>query len=91
MSDSVPNHSLAFLGRLPEYLRESHLIGRPSRPATARRPARPAEAGILPFGHTTLWRKVNAGQFPKPVKLSENVTAWPAAAIRDWLKSQGAA
>ena len=30
----------------------------------------------VPFSSATLWRRVKAGTFPKPVKLSERVTAW---------------
>ncbi len=30
----------------------------------------------LPFSAPTLWRKVKAGTFPKPIKLSDRVTAW---------------
>lgn len=40
---------------------------------------------ILPFSGTTLWRKVAAGTFPSPVKLSPRVTAWPVDAIREYL------
>lgn len=40
---------------------------------------------IVPFSPATLWRKVKNGTFPKPVKLSERVTAWPVDAIREYL------
>ncbi|KWR89715.1 helix-turn-helix transcriptional regulator [Cupriavidus sp. IDO] len=40
---------------------------------------------IVPFSAATLWRKVRNGTFPKPVKLSERVTAWPVEAIRQYL------
>lgn len=40
---------------------------------------------ILPFSGSTLWRKVNAGEFPKPVKLSARVTAWRVEDIRNWM------
>jgi predicted DNA-binding transcriptional regulator AlpA len=43
---------------------------------------------IIPFSHATLWRKVAAGDFPKPVKLSERVTAWDVRDIRAWLDSR---
>ncbi len=46
--------------------------------------------GILPFSASTLWRRVRAGTFPAPVKLSERVTAWKAEHIRQWLDEQGA-
>lgn len=40
---------------------------------------------IVPFSSATLWRKVSAGTFPAPVKLSERVTAWKADDIREYL------
>lgn len=45
--------------------------------------------GILPFSASTLWRRVRAGTFPAPLKLSERVTAWKAEDIRQWLDAQG--
>ena len=72
-------------------LRESHLVGRPARPATGNKPARPAEHGLIPISSSQLWRLTAAGKFPKPVKLSARVTAWPAAAVREWLQSRSAA
>jgi prophage regulatory protein len=47
--------------------------------------------GILPFSDSTLWRKVKAGEFPKPVKLSQRVTAWKAEDVRAWMAKQEAA
>ena len=37
---------------------------------------------VVPFSGATLWRKVKAGTFPRPVKLSERVTAWRVEDIR---------
>lgn len=45
--------------------------------------------GILPFSASTLWRRVRAGTFPAPVKLSDRITAWKAEDIRKWLDTQG--
>lgn len=42
---------------------------------------------IIPFSSATLWRKVKAGKFPRPVKLSERVTAWKVSDIREWMQS----
>lgn len=41
---------------------------------------------IIPVGATTLWRWVNAGKFPKPIKLSERVTAWRCEDVRAWME-----
>ena len=41
--------------------------------------------GIIPFSRATLWRKVKAKEFPAPVKLSANVTAWRVEDVRAWM------
>ena len=38
-----------------------------------------------------IWGMVKAGKFPKPVKLSENCTAWNAADVEAWAQSRIAA
>ena len=43
---------------------------------------------IIPFSSATLWRKVKAGTFPAPVKLSQRVTAWRVEQIREWMQSR---
>ncbi len=43
---------------------------------------------VVPFSSATLWRKCKSGQFPKPVKLSERVTAWRVGDIRQFLLNQ---
>jgi predicted DNA-binding transcriptional regulator AlpA len=70
----------------------------PSRAPDARPPTLPdvgfvREARLLvflPFSHSTLWRRVAAGSFPMPVKLSERITAWRVEDIRTWIEAQGA-
>ena len=76
-------HHLVF-DALPDsaYIRESQLVQSPKRPDT------PAP---LPFSAPTLWRKVKAGTFPKPSKLSERVTAWNVGAVRAWMTAQATA
>lgn len=37
---------------------------------------------------SSIWAWVKAGKFPKPVKLSENTTAWHAADIDAWAQSR---
>ncbi len=46
---------------------------------------------IIPFSAATLWRKVKNGEFPRPIKLSERVTAWKVEDIRAWLNSRESA
>ena len=43
---------------------------------------------IIPFSPATLWRKVKAGTFPAPVKLSAGVTAWRVEDVRAWMQAQ---
>jgi len=43
---------------------------------------------IIPFSPATLWRKVKLGQFPRPMKLSERITAWAVEDIREWINAQ---
>ena len=64
------------------FIRESQLVQSPRRPDT------PAP---LPFSAPTLWRMVKAGTFPKPIKLSERVTAWNVGTVRAWMTAQVAA
>ncbi len=40
---------------------------------------------LIPFSPATLWRKVRAGTFVKPVKLSARITAWNRADVIAWL------
>lgn len=43
---------------------------------------------LLPFSSATLWRKVKAGSFVKPVKLSDRITAWKRADVYAWLEKR---
>jgi len=44
-----------------------------------------ALAPLLGISVVTLWRWSAAGRMPKPVKLSERVTAWRAEDVRMWM------
>ena len=70
--------------------------GAPWRPDIP--PARLPETGFLrqpqvlvfvPISRSTLWRRIQAGTFPVPVKLSARVTAWRAEDVRRWIAEQG--
>ncbi len=43
---------------------------------------------VVPISSATLWRGVVSGKFPKPVKLSERVTAWRVGDVRKWLEAK---
>lgn len=53
-------------------------------------PRKPDRAAPLPFSKATLWRMVNAGTFPAPVKLSERITAWRVEEVREWIETHTA-
>jgi hypothetical protein len=61
------------------FIREAQLVQSPKRPST------PVP---LPFSAPTLWRKVKAGTFPKPHRLSERVTAWKVGDVRAWINQR---
>lgn len=39
------------------------------------------------LSRTTVWRKVNAGEFPKPHRISANRIAWTANSVDAWIAS----
>jgi len=41
---------------------------------------------LVPFSTSTLWRQCRIGAFPRPVRVSSQVTAWRVGEIREWLK-----
>jgi predicted DNA-binding transcriptional regulator AlpA len=43
---------------------------------------------VIPVSSATWWRGVKSGRYPKPVKLSERVTAWKVGDIRQLLTTQ---
>ena len=45
---------------------------------------------FVPISRSTLWRRIQAGTFPGPVKLSARVTAWRAEDVRRWIAEQAA-
>ena len=40
---------------------------------------------VLPISPSTLWRYVRNGAFPRPIKLSENCTAWKWSEVKEWI------
>lgn len=82
------------------FLRERDIIGcREITPeeaaanrAAGRRGRRPraAQPALIPICSASLWRAVNAGTFPRPIKLFSGVTAWRVEDVHEWLAAQGA-
>ena len=42
--------------------------------------------GIVPFSASTLWRRIRESRFPRPTKLSDQITAFRVGEIRQWLR-----
>ena len=47
-------------------------------------------SGPIPVSRSTWWEGVKNGKFPKPVKISENITAWRVEDIRSLIERLGA-
>lgn len=54
------------------------------------RNGRPARRGRLPVSCATIWRWVKLGEFPKPVHLGPQTTAWRLEDIERWEADHGA-
>lgn len=40
------------------------------------------------LSRSTLYRLMDAGEFPRPIKLTRKAVAWPESAIAEWLASR---
>jgi predicted DNA-binding transcriptional regulator AlpA len=49
---------------------------------------REGQAPLLDISAATFWRMVARGDFPKPLKLGKNITAWRVRDVRAWLAKQ---
>lgn len=52
--------------------------------------AQPAKQGLVPVSAKTIWCWVREGKFPKPIRLSANVTVWKAEDIHQWISNKEA-
>lgn len=50
--------------------------------------AKPERIGLLPVTEKTIWEWVRLGKFPKPLKLSDNVTVWRMSDVEAWIEEQ---
>lgn len=66
-------------------LPDSALVRQAQLVRDPRHPTRPAP---LPFSAATFWRRVQAGDFPRPLKLGERITAWRVGDVRAWIAAQ---
>ena len=49
----------------------------------------PARIGRLPVSQATVWRWVKLGEFPKPVRLGPQTTAWRLEDVERWEAERG--
>ena len=59
----------------PSFLRLKQIIGDQK--------AKPPTQPIIPISKTTWWNGVQAGRYPQPIKLSDNVTVWRSDDIQN--------
>ena len=43
---------------------------------------------ITGLSRTTVWRQIQAGTFPRPLKLGPRAVGWPASDIDEWLRNR---
>ena len=77
----------------PAFLRLYTIVGRPAYKGDPKadppKPARPAVPGLLPISKSSWWNGIKEGVYPRGVKISKHVTAWPANAIHDLIEKLG--
>ena len=49
---------------------------------------RPEVEKITALSRSTIYRLMDAGEFPKPIRLTKKAVAWSEADIFDWLASR---
>ena len=42
---------------------------------------------LVPYSASTLWRRCRNNQFPRPIKVSDGITAWRVGDVREHLES----
>lgn len=40
------------------------------------------------ISHSTLYRMINSGEFPKPINLGKRAVAWPETEVEDWIQER---
>lgn len=48
----------------------------------------PQLKALLGVSSSTIWSWAKQGNFPKPIKLSANVTAWKASDVEAWVQAR---
>lgn len=70
--------------KLPDtaLIRQNQLVPNPN-PAK-----REGQAPLLDVSASTFWRLIASGDFPAPLKLGKNITAWRVGDVRKWLATK---
>jgi len=42
----------------------------------------------VPFSKTSIYRKIKSGEFPAPIKLGPNTSAWLKSEVQAWKKAK---
>jgi len=42
----------------------------------------------VPLSRSSIWRKVNAGEFPRPIHVGPHAVAWISTEIDEWIAGQ---
>ena len=42
----------------------------------------------IPLSRSTLWRKVRANEFPKPIPLGKAAVGWLSSEVQAWIEAQ---
>lgn len=74
---------------LANYPERKERVHRYKNGKTKRIGARPASRGMIGVSDKTIWLWVKHGDFPAPLKLSENVTVWRLSDVKEWMASKG--
>lgn len=43
---------------------------------------------VVGYARSTIWQKVKAGEFPKPVPIGPRAVAWPSNEVQEWVRQR---
>lgn len=43
---------------------------------------------LTSLSRSLLYSKIQAGEFPKPIRISKQAVAWPASRVQAWIEEQ---
>jgi predicted DNA-binding transcriptional regulator AlpA len=50
----------------------------------------PQLLAAIPVAPSTIWKYIQEGMFPRPLKLSPRVTVWRTSEVREWIAKRAA-